>query len=81
MIRMDAARRVVSDPRVLAGKPHIEGTRISVELILDELANGHHAAEIVSWFPQLTEADIRAALAFAAQALHSEAVYPVAGAS
>ena len=57
---------------ILVGKPTIRGTRISVELILDEIANGHSADDLLHWFPQLRESNIRAALAFAHQSMMSK---------
>jgi len=78
---MDWHGVIVCDPDILVGKPTIRGTRISVELILDEMANGHSADDLLHWFPQLRESDIRAALAFAHDTLRSDFVYPVAEAS
>jgi len=72
-----AAATIVSDPRVLMGKPVVAGTRISVELILEKLATGESVAQILEAHPQLTEASIRAALAFAARALRADVVYPL----
>lgn len=53
-----------SDPEILGGKPVVKGTRISVELILEYLAEGAATVEIMDAFPHVTEADIRAAVAF-----------------
>jgi uncharacterized protein (DUF433 family) len=72
-----AAATIVSDPRILMGKPVVAGTRISVELILEKLATGESVAQILEAHPQLTEASIRAALAFAARALRADVVYPL----
>lgn len=58
--------RIVTDPAVLRGKPTIRGTRISVELILSFLDGGQTAEEIVDDFPNLTLADIQAAVDYAA---------------
>ncbi len=60
----------------MMGKPIIAGTRITVELILDKLAAGETVAQILAAHPRLTERGIRAALAFAAEALRSDVVYP-----
>jgi len=60
-------RRVVSDPKVLGGEPRIRGTRIHVAVILDSLAEGLTPAQIVDHYPPLTEADVRAAVAYAAE--------------
>jgi uncharacterized protein (DUF433 family) len=68
---------IVSDPEVMMGKPVIAGTRITVELILEKLAAGETAEEIIDAHPRLNEGAIRAALHFAAQALRADVTYPV----
>ncbi len=68
---------VVSDPAVMMGKPVIAGTRITVELILEKLAAGETVEEIVAAHPRLTLEAVRAALAFAAEALRADVVYPL----
>ena len=66
--------RVVADPGVMMGKPCIKGTRITVELILRRLGAGRSFADVLDAYPQLTEDDVRAALAFAADYLPHETV-------
>jgi uncharacterized protein (DUF433 family) len=61
----------------MMGKPVIVGTRITVELILEKLAAGESVEEILDAHPRLNEEAIRAALAFAAEALRADVVYPV----
>ena len=68
--------RISSDPAVMMGKPCIKGTRITVELILRELGAGRSFADLVDAYPRLTEEDLRAALAFAADYLEHETVLP-----
>jgi uncharacterized protein (DUF433 family) len=58
--------RISIDPAVLLGKPCIKGTRISVELILRWLSEGRTFGELLEAYPHLTEDDIKAALAYAA---------------
>ena len=65
---------IVSDPRVMLGKPVIRGTRITVELILEKLAAGESIEQLLESYPFVTEVQIRAALAFGAQALRASAV-------
>ncbi len=65
-----------SDPRIMMGKPVVAGTRITVELILDKLAAGETVDQILDAHPRLTEESVRAALAFAAEALHADVLYP-----
>lgn len=64
---MKLADRIVADPETCSGHPRIEGTRVRVSNVLGWLASGMSAAEIVSDYPYITEADIRAALEFAAR--------------
>ena len=60
-------KRVVSDPKVLGGEPCIRGTRIHVAVVLDSLAEGLTPAQIVDHYPPLSEEDVRAAVAYAAE--------------
>jgi uncharacterized protein (DUF433 family) len=69
--------RIAVDQAVLAGKPVIRCTRIAVEQVLDLLAAGWTVEQLLDEFPDLTEADLRACLSHAAEALRSERVYPV----
>ena len=59
-------QRIVSTPGVLGGKPRIDGTRVGVVHILEALAAGDTAEEIVRDFPWLSHDDIRAALLYGA---------------
>lgn len=68
---------VVSDPKVMMGKPVIVGTRITVELILEKLAAGETLEQIIESHPRLTREAIQAALAFAADALRYDVIYPI----
>ena len=61
--------RIVKNPEILAGKPIVSGTRISVELILDHLAANWSMAELIENYPGITQEDIWAALAFAADVM------------
>ena len=67
---------IQSNPSVMMGKPVIAGTRITVELVLEKLAAGETVQQIIDAHPRLTEEAIRAALAFAAEALRADVVYP-----
>ena len=68
--------RIEINPQILAGKPVIKGTRISVELILRMLSQGISVEEILEEYPHLTEEDVKAALTYAAEALAVEEVLP-----
>ena len=59
--------RITVNPNVCFGKPCIRGTRIWVSLILDFLASGMRGEEILKEYPQITEEDIRAAIAYGAE--------------
>jgi uncharacterized protein (DUF433 family) len=72
--------RIAIDPKVMAGKPVIRGTRIPVELVVRMAGQGLAAEEIVREYPRLTGDDIRAALTYAADVLAHEDVFPVVSA-
>jgi uncharacterized protein (DUF433 family) len=67
---------IVSDPKIMRGKRTLSGTRITVELILDKLAAGEMAEQILDDYPHVTLEGIRAVLAFASKALRADVVYP-----
>ena len=69
--------RIQSDPKIMMGKPVIAGTRITVELLLEKLAAGETAEQIKEAYPHLPAGAIPAALAFAAEALKADVVYPL----
>ena len=64
---MDLRERIVSDPGTLHGKVRVKGTRIPVSVVLENLAVGLSHQEILVSYPPLTEEDIRACLAYAAE--------------
>jgi uncharacterized protein (DUF433 family) len=66
--------RIKRDPKVMMGKPVIAGTRITVEHILRMLGAGDSVEAILTDHPQLTESDIRAAQAYAAEFLAHEGI-------
>ena len=63
---MDYTGIITMEPGKRSGKPCIRGLRITVYDVLQNLANGMTHAEVLREFPYLTEEDIRACLAFAA---------------
>ena len=69
--------RIHVDPAVMVGKPVILGTRIPVDLILRMLSQGVTPPEILEEYPNLVLADIHAALAYAADAVSHEMIYPL----
>ncbi len=69
--------RISVDPAVCGGRPTVAGTRMRVTDILEILASGASADEIVRDFPYIKVEDIRACLAYAAGA----ADHPIATAA
>ena len=68
-------KRIVIDPEILAGKPVIKGTRISVDFILELLANGWSYEQILENYPQLKKEDILAAIAYSYEIIKEEKTY------
>lgn len=64
--------RIIRNPKILAGKPVIAGTRIPVTLILNLLAHGQTIEEIIDDYPDLTDEDIRAAINYAQKTVERE---------
>ncbi len=60
------------DPKILSGKPVFIGTRISVELVLEEMAAGDTPEQVLKSYPHLKADHIRAALTYAAAALRQD---------
>lgn len=75
---MSDPARIVLDPAVLAGKPIIRGTRLSVDFIIGLMAEGWSEADILQNYPGITGDDVAACLAYARDLLRSEKVYPAA---
>jgi uncharacterized protein (DUF433 family) len=71
-------QRIVLDPAVLAGKPIVRGTRLSVEFIIGLMADGWSETDILANYPGLTREDIAACLTYARNVLNSERVFPAA---
>ena len=71
------AVRISSNPAVLAGKPCVTGTRISVEFILESLASGAGREEFLRAYPQVTAEGLAAALEYAAKSMRNEVVWEV----
>lgn len=73
---MDWQDRIHVDPHVCHGKACIQGTRVMVSVILDNLAAGLERTEILSSYPSLTNEDIDAAISYAAE-LARERIVPL----
>ncbi len=76
---MNYQKRITINPKVMVGKPVVAGTRITVEQVLALLSQGVTPEELVSrkYYPQLTKADVLAAVAYAKDRLEDERVYPL----
>lgn len=74
---MDWRDRIITDPKVLVGKPIIKGTRIAVEFLIELLAEDWTREEILHNYPQLAAEDIQAALFHAVELARLERVYPI----
>lgn len=69
--------RIETNPKVMLGKPVIKGTRITVELLLRQFAQGLTAKDIIANYPHLKPEDIQAAIAYAADLVGEESAYPL----
>jgi uncharacterized protein (DUF433 family) len=64
--------------RVMMGKPVIKGTRITVEQVLETLSESNSIDDVLLAHPHLTKDQVHAALAFAAQSIRGDEIYPIA---
>jgi uncharacterized protein (DUF433 family) len=78
MSDQDLLTRIVCTPNVLAGKPVIRGTRLSVEYLLGLLAHGSTSDEILDEYEGLALEDIQACLLFASHSLADATFLPLA---
>jgi uncharacterized protein (DUF433 family) len=74
---VEVMERITVDRDVLAGRPIIKGTSITVEFIIGLMAQGWSEGQILANYPSLERADIRAALEFARQRVEEERVFPI----
>lgn len=74
---MNWAKHLASDPKVCNGRLCAKGTRVPVRVILDSLAEGATAAEILHSYPSLKPEHIEAALAYAAELAAQEEALPL----
>ncbi len=64
--------RITVNPEILVGKPIIRGTRISVEMLMDRLADGWTMEQILESYPRVTREDVLAAIAFVTEVFREE---------
>ena len=74
---MDWEERVELNPEVLAGKPVVKGTRLSVQLILELLADDWSPEEVLDQYPTLTRDDVLACLRYASECMAAKPAAPV----
>ncbi len=71
------SERIVVDPKILAGKPVIRGTRLAVEFILELLAAGQSENDVLANYPGLMREDILACLSYASYLAHEYKAFPI----
>jgi uncharacterized protein (DUF433 family) len=62
---------------ILSGKPHIVGTRLSIEFILELFASGATKDDVIKSYPQLTAETVEESLKYAAQSIRNEILLDV----
>ena len=70
-------KRIVINPKIMAGKPIIKGTRIPVDIIVKLFAQGLTEKDILEDYPNLKKEDIKAALEYAVDVIRGEDVFPL----
>jgi uncharacterized protein (DUF433 family) len=68
--------QIIRDPQVNGGEPTLRGTRVTVRTVLASLAEGTWIDEILADFPTLSEAQVRAVIAFAAASAEEDLPLP-----
>ena len=74
---MPPSERIVVNPKILAGKPVVRGSRPAVEFILELLAAGQSESDILTNYPGLTREDILACLSYASYLAHEYKAFPI----
>ena len=72
---MNWHEHIHADPKILAGKPVIKGTRLSVDFVLRLLASGWTSEQILANYPRLTPETLQACFSFAVECLEAESFY------
>lgn len=70
-------RKIIVNPKILVGKPVLEGTRIPVYLILNLLAHGKTIQQIVEEYPELQKEDVQAAIEYASNQMQYDETKPL----
>ena len=77
MSTTDWRERIVIDPAIHHGVPCIRGTRVHVSVLVGSIADGDSVCDGLAAYPDLTEADIHAALRFAAESVNHADFIPL----
>ena len=77
LVMMEWRTRIVSDRDILLGKPVIKGTRISVELIMELMADSWTEAQILESYPNITKEDLKAVFAYLRDGMHQAMYLPL----
>ena len=72
----DLLKRIVVNPKVMAGKPAIRGTRIPMDAILHRIAEGATIDDLLKDYPNITKKDVKAALQYAENLVRGEDTIP-----
>ena len=74
---MPPSERITVDPEILAGTPVIRGTRLAVEVILEQLADGQSEQQLLASYPGLGREDILARLSYPSELAHEYKAFPI----
>jgi uncharacterized protein (DUF433 family) len=74
---MDWQAHIVSDSKIMVGKPVVKGTRLTVEHLMERLANGWTEGDLLESYPGLTHEDLQACFAYVAETLKDVRIYPI----
>lgn len=74
---MNWQEHIISDPKILVGKPTIKGTRISVELILELFSLGWTESQILDAYPSISAESLRAVFAYLKECIQQELYFPI----
>jgi uncharacterized protein (DUF433 family) len=72
-----SAARIVTNPDVMPGKPVVEGTRITVELVLEKLSGSESVDQILGSYPTLTREGVLAVIKYVVDVLRLDVVFPI----
>jgi uncharacterized protein (DUF433 family) len=77
-MKVNWRRHIEANPEVMLGKPVIKGTRLTVDLILEKLAEGEEVETILQSHPHITRREIQACLVYASDVIKNEISYSLA---